>query len=117
MLMTQLEHLESVQEIKRVLSNHKNVVICCGWNAPICDHIYQIMEKLELEYSHVTFKDLDFDAPYANFIKNLPECALFKGIPFIIYYLRGKIVDITTCIQSREQIIEILDREFGSPKN
>ena len=117
MLMTQLEHLESEQEIKRVLSNHENVVICCGWNAPMCLHIYQIMEQLELKYPHVMFRDLDFDTPYAKFIKNLPECALFKGIPFIIYYKKGNIVNITTCIQSKGQITETLDREYGSPDN
>ena len=117
MLKTHLEHLESEQEIKRVLSNNENVVICCGWNAPMCNSIYQIMERLQMEYPHVTFRDLDYDTNCAQFIKNLPECALFRGIPFIIYHKKGRIVNITTCVQSRMQIKHILDREFGSSSN
>jgi len=117
MLMTMLEHLESEQEIKRLISTHENIVICCGWNAPMCNSIYQIMEHLELKYPHVRFRDLDFDSPEARYIKNSPECALFKGIPFIAYFRNGRIVNITTCIQTTEQIIEILDREFGSSNN
>ncbi|NQT25707.1 thioredoxin [candidate division KSB1 bacterium] len=116
MLMTKLEHLEGEGEIKRVLRNNENVMICCGWNSPMCILVCKIMAQLEVQYPHVAFRDLDFDIPDASFIKKLPECALFKHMPFNIYFKKGEIVDITTCVQSKKQIVKILDREFG-PSN
>jgi thioredoxin 1 len=35
------------------------------------------------------------------------------GLPFTVYYKNGKVVAATSSIQSKEQIQEILDREFS----
>jgi thioredoxin 1 len=113
MLVTNLKHLESNEDITEVLENNKNVLICCGRMGPMCIPVYSIMEKLENEYEHVAFRDMDFDIPASDFIKKLPECRYFMGLPFNVYFKDGEIVRATTGIQSKEQMTEILDREFA----
>jgi len=113
MLDTNLKHLETEEENKEVLGNNENVVICCGRMGPMCIPVYGFMEQLEGEYSHVAFRDQDFDVPAANFIKSLPECSSFMGLPFTVYFKNGKVMAATSSIQTKEQIKEILDEEFG----
>lgn len=115
MLDTKLKHLETNEETKKILKENKNVMICCGRMGPMCIPVYDEMERLEKEYSHVAFRDMDFDIPAASFIKNLPECSSFMGLPFTVYFKNGKVVNATTSIQYRKQIIEILNNEFGKP--
>ena len=113
MLNTNLKHLETEQEVKGVLENNENVMVCCGRMGPMCVPVFSVMEELEPTYPHVTLHDQDFDIPAADFIRNLPECALFRGLPFTVYFKNGKVVAATSSIQSKDQVMEILDREFG----
>ena len=115
MLMTNLKHLENQDEIKEVLEKNENVMICCGRMGPMCIPVYLDMETLQSQYAHVAFRDMDFDISVAAFIKSLPECASFMGLPFTVYFKNGKVVTATTSIQNREEIVQILDREFGKP--
>ena len=113
MLHTNLKHLESDEEIRETLKNNENVLICCGRMGPMCTPVYAILSQLETQYPHVRFYDQDFDIPAARFIKRLPECASFMGLPFTVYLKRSKVVAATTSIQTKDQITQILDREFG----
>ena len=113
MLNTNLKHLETEQELKEVLENNENVMVCCGRMGPMCTPVYRIMEEIEQTYPHVKFRDQDFDIPAAAYIKSLPECASFMGLPFTVYFKNGKVVAATTSIQQKDQIMEILDREFS----
>ena len=113
MLNTNLKHLETEEENKEVLEDNENVIICCGRMGPMCIPVYNFMEQLEGKYPHVAFRDQDFDIPAANFIKSLPECSSFMGLPFTVYFKNGKVMAATSSIQSREQITNILDKEFG----
>jgi thioredoxin 1 len=113
MLDTNLRHLESKEDIIEVLENNNNVLISCGRMGPMCIPVYLIMEELENEYKHAAFRDMDFDIPASDFIKNLPECSFFMGLPFNVYFKKGKVVAATSSIQSKNQITEILDREFA----
>ena len=88
-------------------------MVCCGRMGPMCTPVYRTMEEIERTYPHVKFRDQDFDIPAAGFIKSLPECASFMGLPFTVYFKNGKVVAATTSIQQKDQIMEILDREFG----
>ena len=115
MLDTNLKHLETEADIKEVLAQNENVMVCCGRMGPMCIPVYRIMEELEREYKQVAFRDQDFDIPAADFIKNLPECASFMGLPFTVYFKNGKVAAATTSIQNKAQIKKILDREFGKP--
>jgi len=112
MLRTELKHLETDEETQEALKNNGNTVICCGRMGPMCTPVYAILTQLESKYSHVSFYDQDFDGPGSGFIKHLPECASFMGLPFTVYFKNGKVVTATTSIQNIDQIIEILDREF-----
>ncbi len=115
MLSTNLKHLETEQEIKEVLENNENVMVCCGRMGAMCIPVYRIMEELEKVYAHhVAFRDLDFDIPAAVFIKTLPECKSFMGLPFTIYFKNGKVVAATASIQTTINVTGILDRVFGN---
>jgi len=113
MLDTNLKHLESEEQIKEVIENNDNVMICCGRMGPMCVPVYSIMEELETKYRNVQFRDLAFDSPSASYIKNLPECRNFTGLPFNVYFKDGKVVAATSSIQKKKQVTGILDREFG----
>jgi len=112
MLDTNLKHVESHEEMKELLKNNANVMICCGRMGPMCIPVYGIMEKLESEYPHVRMVDMDFDIPAASFIRSLPECALFMGLPFTVYFKNGKVVETTSSIQDKKQITGILNKVF-----
>ena len=113
MLNTNLKHLETEEDGKEVLENNENVMICCGRMGQMCIPVYSVMEQLESEYSHVAFRDQEFDAPTAEFIKSLPECSSFMGLPFTVYFKNGKVVAATSSVQTKEQITKILDKVFG----
>ena len=113
MLHTDLKHLETDEETREALKNSENVVICCGRMGPMCTPVYAVLSQLESQYPHVRFYDQDFDIPAAGFIRRLPECASFMGLPFTVYFTNSKVVAATTSIQNGDQISKILDREFG----
>jgi thioredoxin 1 len=112
MLDTNLKHVESQEDLKELLENNANVMICCGRMGPMCIPVYGIMEELEEEYSHVQMRDMDFDIPVASFIRNLPECSLFMGLPFTVYFKDGKVAEATSSIQDKKQITGILNKVF-----
>ncbi|MBN1353259.1 MAG: thioredoxin [Candidatus Omnitrophica bacterium] len=112
MLDTKLKHVEDDAEIKELLESNANVMICCGRMGPMCIPVFGSMQKLEPKYPHVQFRDMDFDIPAADFIRGLPECAYFMGLPFTVYFKKGKVVKATSSIQNEKQITKILDEVF-----
>lgn len=116
MLKTNLTHVLSGNEHTELLKDNENVMICCGRMGPMCIPVYESMEELENEYKHVKFADMEFDSPDARVIRNLPECRSFAGLPFVVYYKNGKVVNATSSIQSKEQITKILDANFSDIK-
>jgi len=111
-LPTNLKHVATASDLTEILQNNENVMVCCGRMGPMCLPVYDIMEELQVEYTNVEFRDMLFDSPEAAVIRNLPECRSFMGLPFTVYYKSGKVVAATSSIQDRDQITEILDREF-----
>ncbi len=111
---TNLKHLTSAAELNELISSKENVMVCCGRMGPMCVPVYAVMEELEKsgEYDHVEFRDMLFDHPEAAVIRNLPECASFRGLPFTVYYKNGKVVKATSSIQTKEQIVSILKEVF-----
>jgi thioredoxin 1 len=116
MLKTNLTHVVSEKEHTDLLNNNENVMICCGRMGPMCIPVYDTMEELENEYKHIKFADMEFDSPDARVIRNLPECRSFAGLPFVVYYKNGKVVEATSSIQSRDQITKILEANFSDIK-
>ncbi|MBN1823018.1 MAG: hypothetical protein JW803_01725 [Endomicrobiales bacterium] len=112
MLKTNLKHVESSEEIEELIKNNANVMVCCGRMGPMCIPVYDIMEKLEQRYQHVRMRDMDFDTKGAFFIKNIPECRSFMGLPFTVYFKNGQVVKATSSIQNEKHIIGILNEVF-----
>jgi thioredoxin 1 len=113
MLKTNLQHITSEKEFDSVIQQNENVMICCGRMGPMCIPVYGVMEELEPEYTHVAFRDMEFDGPIGHLIRNLPECRNFAGLPFTVYFKNGEVAEATSSIQSMEQVTGILDKEFG----
>jgi thioredoxin 1 len=111
-LQTNLKHVATADEHSELINNNENVMICCGRMGPMCVPVYGIMEDLQSKYPNVEFRDMLFDNPHSAVIRNLPEARSFMGLPFTIYYKNGKVVAATSSIQNKDQITEILDREF-----
>ena len=113
MLHTNLKHVLSAEEHQQLIAENENVMICCGRMGPMCIPVYAAMSELQHEYENIVFADMEFDHPEAAVIRNAPECSNFMGLPFTVYYKNGKLVKATSSIQSKEQIISILDDKLA----
>lgn len=113
MLQTNLEHILSDEEFAQTLADNENVMVCCGRMGPMCLPVYDIMESIGDDYSHVAFRDMAFDSPVAHNIRSLPETANFMGLPFTVYFRNGEVVAATSSIQTIDQITTILDDKFA----
>ena len=111
-LPTNLKHIATDTEHAQVINDNENVMVCCGRMGPMCTPVYAHMLELEKQYPNVEFRDMAFDSPHAHIIRNLPEARGFMGLPFVVYYKNGKVAHATSSIQSKEQIMEVLDKEF-----
>jgi len=112
MLHTNLKHVLSAADHKKLISENENVMVCCGRMGPMCIPVYAAMTELENEYDQVVFADMEFDIPDAAVIRNAPECRNFMGLPFVVYYKNGKLVHATSSIQNRSQIESILKEKL-----
>ena len=113
MLYTNLEHIESKEELQALIENNEKVAVCCGRMGPMCIPVYDIFDVLREKHPDIQFRDMDFDIPEAAVIRNLPECRKFHGLPFTIYYRNGKVVKATTSIQTAKQIKDIINDVFA----
>ena len=112
---TNLKHIESDAEFKKVLSENENVMITCGRMGPMCLPVYDVMESLENKYAHVTFRDMNFDGPAAHNIKSLPQVRHFSGLPFVVYFKNGEVVQAVSSVQTKAQVKAVLDDHFSAP--
>jgi thioredoxin 1 len=114
MLYTNLHEIETAAELEQMISEHENVMVCCGRMGPMCIPVYDLMEELEEERTDVKFAVMAFDSPEAGIIRNAPECRGFMGLPFTMYYKNGKVAKATSSIQSMDQVTGILDEYFAA---
>lgn len=113
MLQTAVHEIETASELDKIITENENVMVCCGRMGPMCIPIYETMEELEDEYPNVKFYSMAFDSNESNAIKDAPMCNGFMGLPFTVYYNKGKMVKATSSIQSREKITEIIDKHLS----
>ena len=114
MLMTAIQEIETSAELEKIISENESVMVSCGRMGPMCIPVYDVMEELTDERPEIKFYTIAFDNPQATIIRNAPMCNGFMGLPFNVYYKNGEMVKATSSIQSREQIVSILDEEFGN---
>jgi thioredoxin 1 len=113
MLHTHLSHVDDDATFQKLLQEQENVMLCCGREGPMCLPVYDVMEKLQDKYPDVAFRDMNFDGPAAHLIKALPQTRSFSGLPFTIYFKKGKVVGATSSIQSKQQVKEMLEKSFS----
>ena len=114
-LPTNLDHLATADELNALVSEKENVMVCCGRMGPMCVPVYGAMEDLRDsgDYDNVEFRDMLFDSPEAQVIRDLPECSSFRGLPFTVYFRNGSVAAATSSIQSADQIKAQLDEHFA----
>jgi thioredoxin 1 len=112
-LKTNLQEVESASDLQKMLEENENVMVCCGRMGPMCIPVYEVMEEIEEDYSHVKFAVMAFDSPEAHIIRNAPECRGFMGLPFTMYYKNGKVAKATSSIQNFKQVTTSLEESFG----
>jgi thioredoxin 1 len=113
-LSTSLQEFQTAAELEEYISEHENVMVCCGRMGPMCIPVYDIMEELEEERDEVKFAVMAFDSPEAGIIRNDPACRGFMGLPFTMYYKNGSVVHATSSIQNLQQVTAILDEHFAA---
>ncbi|RIH64058.1 thioredoxin [Mariniphaga sediminis] len=113
LLQTNLQEIETASELKKMIEENENVMVCCGRMGPMCMPVYDVMEELEEERSNIKFAVMAFDNPEAAVIRNAPECSGFMGLPFTMYYKGGKVAHATSSIQNMQQVSAILDEQFA----
>jgi thioredoxin len=111
-LQTRLKHIQSEAEFNQILAENEKAMICCGRMGPMCLPVYAAMEILTEQFQEVGFYDIPFDHPDAHVIRNLPECRMFMGLPFTVYFKNGQVIKATTSIQNQDQIESILKEHF-----
>lgn len=109
-LPTNLKHIETADELVKLADQEKTLMVCCGRMGPMCVPVYAVMEELEKSgsYDGVAFRDMAFDSPESDYIRQLPECRNFRGLPFTVYFKDGKVAKATSSVQSKQQVTEIL---------
>jgi len=113
MLQTEIQEIESADELQKIISENDNVMVCCGRMGPMCIPVYDAMEELADDRDNVKFYSMAFDNPEAQVIRNAPEAQGFMGLPFTMYYKNGKVAHATSSIQSMDQITSVLDKHFN----
>jgi len=108
MLSTNLTTIQSKEELADLIAKNEKVAVCCGRMGPMCIPVYDIFEVFQEKYPDIVFRNMDFDSPDAAVIRNLPECRLFNGLPFTVYYRNGKVVKATSSIQTSKQVKDII---------
>jgi len=114
MLHTNLQEIETADDLYKLLDENENVMVCCGRMGPMCIPVYDIMEELEEDRTDVKFAVMAFDSPEAHIIRNAPECNGFMGLPFTMYYKNGQVAKATSSIQNMNQIASILEEHFST---
>lgn len=117
MLYTNLKHIETALEQERIIHESENVVIICGRMESASITVYRIAEELKSQYPHVTFYDMEFDNPESTILKNTLEYYNLTDIPLVGYFKKGCLVNVSLGIQTREQMINHLEKEFSSTVN
>ncbi len=117
LLQTTVHEIETASELETIIHDHKKVMVCCGRMGPMCLPVYDSMAKLEKERPDIQFYSMGFDTPEVSPIRDAPLCRGFMGLPFTVYYKNGHMVKATTSIQTRVQIIAILDTYFTEEKS
>jgi thioredoxin 1 len=117
MLYTNLKHIETAADCARIINENENVMIICGRMGPFSIPVYRIAEELEPAYKQVMFFDMEFDNPESGIIRNLAEVQHLAGFPITVYFKQGQLVKATVGLQSKEQVIEILEHEFAETVN
>ena len=112
MLYTNLTHLETAEDLERVVLSEENLLVVCGNMGTNCVPVYRIAESLEPEYRDVKFCDMEFDNPESAVLRNLPETPEFLRVPLLVFFRKGRLCKVTAGNQSVEQIAANLNELF-----
>lgn len=108
MLYTNLEHIETAADFKKIISENENIVIVCGRMGPVCIPVYRTIEELGDEFRQIKFFDMEYDNPEFYFYHLRPEVQYLEEIPFTTFYHRGEAVKSVGGFQTKAQLKKFL---------
>ena len=117
MLYTNLKHIESKEQLRQVIAENENLVIICGRMGAMSIPVYRIITELEGRFPQVKFFDMEYDNPESESICQLSAEGGLRGIPIIVYYKAGQLAQITAGMQSKDQLIAIIESNFNVLEN
>ena len=109
---TNLKHIETATDYSTIIDNNTNVMVICGRMTPSCIKVYRIAEELENTFWHIKFFDMEFDNPESGILKNIVGYYNLKNIPLIGYLKNGNLVEVSTGMQTKEQISSVLNKAY-----
>ncbi len=117
MLYTNLKHIESTAQHVEIINEQENSMVIWGRMEPKSILVYRIAEELEADYPNVKFYDVEIDNPGISDLRSLPELSNLSGIPYSVFYKNGQVVQATSGLQTKDQIVAILNNEFRNHSN
>jgi thioredoxin 1 len=110
MLYTNLKHIETAAEFKRIIAESGQVVIACGRMGEFSIPVYRVLETLQAEYPKVKFFDMEYDNPESHVICNLFIDSPEAKIPFLLFYENGELVFKSWGTKTKDEIEVIINK-------
>jgi len=115
MLYTNLKHIETAAEWVQATSGSENMALFCGRMDSESIRLYRVAEKLEKEFGHVRFFDLEADNPETfRFVAEIATNEE-KGLPTILLYRNGEVIGEIAGTANEEMVKQHLFTQFGTP--
>ncbi len=110
MLYTNLRHIESANQLQETIFRNQNVMVICGRMGALSIPVFRIASELEAEYPQVNFYDMEYDNPESEIICQLAAEHQQLNIPVIVFFENGKPATVTSGMQTKEQLRNLLDK-------
>ena len=108
--MVEIRQIISNEEYNRLLEN-SNVVVKCSaeWCFP-CKALSQTIKSLDEEkVKNIVFGEIDIEADFAESV--ISDFAI-RGIPVLLFFKNGELVDRTVGAIPAARIYEIIEKKF-----
>ena len=108
MLYTNLNHIESTNQLNDVIGKNKNVVMCYGRMNHDCIAVFNALEQLGNEHSDVQIYDIEYDNPEFEDFKQSTHTLAMTELPYLILFQNGEVREVYTGKKDENQLRNII---------
>jgi thioredoxin 1 len=113
MLYTNLKHIETASEHRKIITENSLVVIVCGRMNAHSINAFELAEKMKKRYKHVLFFDMEYENPESKVLKEEYSFQNNENLPFAICYKNGNKVQVVFDFNSPEKFENLLHEIYG----